>query len=346
LSRPLVVRRVLVTGADTVAGSHLVIALEADSSIEAVVGLGTADAVAPFARARYRKVDPDYPSLARVFEEEEVDTVAHLFVATSSTRRSSRRLHEINVIASMNLLAAAGRPDTSVRHLVMRSSTLVYGSGPRDPAFFAEDAPRPVAPASVLEASFAEAEDLAAQFAAENPATSVAVLRIADVVGVDASNPITRNLSRRFSPCLLGFDPLVQFVDQTDAVRALAHATTQGSRGTFNVAGDGVQPFSEVAATCGTRLVPVPPIKPSMAVAPLVRLGLLEFPPELVGLLRYGRGVKNAKLVQTGFAYRYTSAQAVERFGLSVRDARRAPLSTGPPTDPTAPPDGSPIPPR
>jgi UDP-glucose 4-epimerase len=182
--------------------------------------------------------------------------------------------------------------------------------------------------------------------AAENPTTSVAVLRLADVIGLDASNPITRNLSRRFSPCLLGFDPLVQFVDQTDAVRALAHATAHGLRGIFNVAGDGVQPFSEVAARCGTRLVPVPPVKPATAVAPLARLGLLELPPELVRLLRYGRAVNNAKLVRTGFEYRYTSPQAVERFGLSVRDARRAPLSTVPPTDPAAPPGGSPIPPR
>ena len=51
-------------------------------------------------------------------------------------------MHEINVIGTMNLLAAAGAAGSSVRHIVVKSSTLVYGSAASDPNTFLEDTPR------------------------------------------------------------------------------------------------------------------------------------------------------------------------------------------------------------
>ncbi len=48
-------------------------------------------------------------------------------------------MHEINVIGTMNLLAAAGAAGSSVRHIVVKSSTLVYGSAASDPNTFQED---------------------------------------------------------------------------------------------------------------------------------------------------------------------------------------------------------------
>jgi UDP-glucose 4-epimerase len=55
------------------------------------------------------------------------------------------------------------------------------------------------------------------------------------------------------------------------------------------------------------------------AAAPLVRLGLIEFPPELESLLRYGRGVDTTRIGKTGFSCRYTTAGAVESFIRAVR---------------------------
>ena len=42
-------------------------------------------------------------------------------------------------------------------------------------------------------------------------------------------------------------------------------------------------------------------------------------PPEVLDLLRYGRGVDNRRLKRAGFRYRYTSAGAVERFWQGLR---------------------------
>ena len=78
-------------------------------------------------------------------------------------------------------------------------------------------------------------------------------------------------------------------------------------------------PWSEAAAICGKRRVPVPPILTNLALSPLARFNVVDFPPELLDLLRYGRGVDNRRLKQAGFSYRFTTAGAVESFSRASR---------------------------
>jgi UDP-glucose 4-epimerase len=102
-------------------------------------------------------------------------------------------------------------------------------------------------------------------------------------------------------------------------VRCLEHVTRHRIPGLYNVAGSGRLPWSEVAALCGTRLFPLPPVSTRLAAAPLVRLGLIEFPPELEGLLRYGRGIDTTRITKTGFQCGYTTAGAVDSFIRATR---------------------------
>jgi UDP-glucose 4-epimerase len=55
-----------------------------------------------------------------------------------------------------------------------------------------------------------------------------------------------------------------------------------------------------------------------VAATPLGWLGV-ELSPELLDLMRYGRGMDNRRLKRAGFEYRYTSAGAVENFAAAVR---------------------------
>ena len=197
-------------------------------------------------------------------------------------------MHEINVIGTMNLLAAAGAAGSSVRHIVVKSSTLVYGSAASDPNTFHEDTPRTSPVRNGVERALVEAEGLVRDFSEDNPATRVTVLRFANVLGTHLTTPISRNLSRPLCPSIFGFDPLLQFVEEDDVVRALVHVTRGSIPGLYNVAGDGRLPWSEVASICGTRLVPLSPYSP-LKIRPVARL--FDLPPELADLLRYGRGV-------------------------------------------------------
>ncbi len=312
-------RRVLITGLDSFWGGRMAQALESDPEVEMILGMGTREPTVPLERTEFVKADQTYSILSRIVGATQVDTIVHTFLVVDSTRVSSRALHEINVIGTMNLLAAAGQSGSPVRQVVVKSSTLVYGSASTDPTWFREEMPRTSPARTRVERSLLEVEGFVRDFAEDNPATVVSVLRFANVLGTDIVTPISTNLSRPICPAIAGYDPLLQFVEEDDVVRCLEHVTRQRIPGLYNVAGAGKLPWSEVTAICGTRLLPISPAGTHAAAVPLVRLGLIEFPPELESLLRYGRGVDTTRIGKTGFSCRYTTAGAVENFIRAVR---------------------------
>jgi UDP-glucose 4-epimerase len=313
--------RVLVTGADSFWGGRMIQALENDPSIDVILGIGTHAPSVPFERAEFVRSDQNYSILNRIVKATQVDTILHTFMITNSTTVPRRAMHEINVIGTMNLLAAAGAAGTSVRHIVVKSSTLVYGSAASDPNTFQEDTLRTSPVKNSVERALVEAEGLVRDFSEDNPATKVTVLRFANVLGSHLTTPISRNLARPVCPSMFGFDPLLQFLEEDDVVRALLHVTRGSIPGLYNVAGDGRLPWSEVASICGTRLVPVSPWSP-FKIRPLARL--FDLPAELEDLLRYGRGVETRRFAATGFTYTSTSAGAVRKFIRAVRLRRQS----------------------
>jgi len=312
-------RRVLITGLDTFWGGRMAQALESDPEVDMILGMGTSEPSVPLERAEFVRADQTYSILSRIVRATQVDTIVHTFLVTDSTKAPPRALHEINVIGTMNLLAAAGQPSSSVRQVVVKSSSLVYGSAATDPAWFREETSRTSPARTRVERSLLEVEGFVRDFAEDNPATVVSVIRFANVLGTDIVTPISSNLSRSLCPHVAGYDPLVQFVEEDDVVRCLEHVTRHRIPGLYNVAGSGKLPWTEVAALCGTRLLPLPPVSTRLAAAPLVRLGLIDFPPELEGLLRYGRGIDTTRITKTGFQCGYTTAGTVDNFIRATR---------------------------
>lgn len=312
-------RRVLITGLGTFWGGRVAKALEVDPDVEMIVGVGVEEPTIELERTEYVKADSSYSILARIVKATQVDTILHTFLALDSNRMSSRLLHETNVIGTMNLLAACSAADSPVRTVVVKSSTLVYGSNYQDPAWFTEESSRTRAPRTSVERSLLEVEGYLRDFAVDNPHVNVTLLRFANVLGTEIVTPISKALQMPVVPSIFGFDPLLQFVEENDVVRSIAFVMANEVPGVFNVAGDGKLPWSEVASICGRPVGPLPPFLTVPAVAPLNRLGVVDFPPEMMDLLRYGRGVDNRRLKQAGFAYRYTSAGAVERYAAAVR---------------------------
>jgi UDP-glucose 4-epimerase len=308
----------------------MALALESDPEFEMILGMATKDPTVPLERTDFVHADQTYSIVSRIVRATQPDTIVHTFLVTNSNTTSGRALHEINVIGTMNMLAAAGQAGSPVRQVVVKSSTGVYGASSTDPAWFSEDSVRTSRPGSRVERSLIEVEELVRDFAEDNPSTVVSLLRFANVLGTDIVTPISTNLSHPLCPSIAGFDPLLQFVEEDDVVRALEHVTRLRIPGIYNVAGAGKLPWSEVAALCGTRLLPLPPVGTNIAAAPLVRAKLIEFPPEIQALLRFGRGVDTTRIRETGFAHRYTTAGAVENFIQAVRLRRsvgRAPAS-------------------
>ena len=166
-------RRVLITGLDTFWGGRMAQALESDPDVEMILGMGTREPTVPLERTEFVQADQTYSILSRIVRATQVDTIVHTFLVVDSTRVSSRALHEINVIGTMNLLAAAGQSGSPVRQVVVKSSTLVYGSAATDPTWFREEMPRTSPARTRVERSLLEVEGFVRDFAEDNPATVV-----------------------------------------------------------------------------------------------------------------------------------------------------------------------------
>ena len=311
-------QRVLITGINTFWGSRLAQAIERDPDVETIVGLGTREPTVKLERTEYVRADESYSILARIVKATQVDTIMHTFLIVDSTHMSGRALHEINVIGTMNLLAAAGAPGSSVRHLVVKSSTLVYGAHYTDPYWFREETPRSRLPRTRVERSLVEVEDYLRDFSEDNPHVTVTLLRFSNVLGTDIVTPMAKALQLPVVPSIFGYDPRLQYVEEDDVVRCLEFVMRNQVPGIYNVAGDGLVPWSEIAHICGKRTFPMPPVGTGLAAAPLRRLGV-DLPPELLDLLRWGRGADNRRLKRAGFRYRYTTAGAVESFAEATR---------------------------
>ena len=312
-------RRVLITGISTYWGARLAQALEQNELIEAIIGVDSEDPSRELERTEFVRVGTQHALLRRIVDAAEIDTVVDTRLIVDSTVASTRDAHENNVIGTMNILAACSGPDTTVRKFVFKSSAHYYGTEQDDPAFFTESMRRPHPPKTPIERDIVESTAAVADFADKNPDTSVTLLRFANVLGPDVETSHTKLLSLPAVPMILGFDPRYQFVHEDDVVRALAHVTQFDLPGIFNVGADGILALSEVAGLLGRMYAPVlPPWGTGLALGPLRRLGA-PVPPEMLGQLRYGRGLDNRKIKATGFVYRYTTRETVQSFAEFLR---------------------------
>jgi UDP-glucose 4-epimerase len=312
-------KRILITGVSTYWGGRLAQALEQYPEIEAIIGVDSRDPTREFERTEFVRVGTEHALLRRIVEAAEIDTVVDTRLVVDSITTSAREAHENNVIGTMNILAACGGPGASVRKLVFKSSAHFYGTAQDDPAFFTESMGRPHAPSTPIERDIVEAEAAVADFCEKNPEVTCTVLRCANVLGPDVRTSHTNLFAMPVIPMILGFDPRYQFAHEDDVVGALAHVVLETNDGTYNVAGDGVLAFSEVCGLLGKPYAPIlPPWGTGLAAAALRRVGL-RIPNEMLGQLRYGRGLDNRKLKATGFTYRYTTREAVMRLAEHLR---------------------------
>jgi len=265
--------RVLITRGSSATARRLAELLEGRSGVEAVLTV--------------REDEPE--ALAQIIRGAQVDTVVEMRPRAD---------------------AVAGCESAGVRKLVLKSSAHYYGFERDAPAFLTEATIRRRPPAGALERSVLAAESAAERLAVRNPGCRVAILRFADEIGTgEGSHQVLLRLP--FVPCILGFDPRWQLIHAHDVAGALAHAVLRDLPGVYNVAADGVLSLSEVASLLGKPMLPVlPPLGTGLAVGQLARLGI-PAPVELVGQLRFGRGLDNRRLKASGYLYRYTSRETV-----------------------------------
>jgi nucleoside-diphosphate-sugar epimerase/1-acyl-sn-glycerol-3-phosphate acyltransferase len=315
-------RRILVTGAARSTGRRLVAALAAQRRVARVLAVDDL----PLPEGLPDKVEPiqaslDDPALIEALQSSGVDTLVHLGVSAEPRAMGGRAvMKEHNVLGTMQLLAAAYHaPD--LRRLVLKSTTAVYGSTPSDPAMWTEGMPHE-APYSGFGKDAIEVEDYVRSFDRRRPEVTVTILRLANQVGPTVSNPLTRYFALPACPTVLGFDPRLQFLHESDTERVLERAVLGPAvRGTFNVAGDGVVLLSQAIRIAGRPPLPIP--EPLVSVAAELLRRSLDFSPEQVRFLQFGRVADTtAARERLGFTPKWSSPDAFRDFAASRLGSR------------------------
>jgi UDP-glucose 4-epimerase len=308
-------RVVMVTGVSRYLGGRFTQLLQADPDISRVIGVDVVPPRADLGDAEFVRADIRNPVIGKVIAQAEVDTVVHMAVlATPHDAGGRATMKEINVIGTMQLLAACQKAP-SVRKLVVKSSTAVYGSSPQDPAMFTED----LEPNAMARTGYAkdsvEVEGYVRGFARRRPDVAVTTLRFANFVGPAVQTALTSYFSLPVVPTVLGFDPRLQFVHERDGLEVLWRTTLGDHGGTFNIAGDGVITLSQAVRRAGRPSFPVPQQAGPWVGQALRRMGWADFSSEQVRFLSYGRVVDTSRMRDVlGFEPRYSTRAAFDDF--------------------------------
>jgi UDP-glucose 4-epimerase len=309
-------RVVAVTGASSFIGAETIKRLEEDRRYARVLAIDIRKPSFPLDKTRFYKVDLTLPAadadLSAILTRESVDTVLHAAFLSAPTHAVAWA-HELEDVGTMHVLNAAA--EARVRKLVLSSTTLVYGAAPANPNFIAEDAALRAPEGSPYIQDKVGAERQVARFAAENPGTCVTVLRCAPILGPTVQNFVTRFFARPIAPVLMGRDPLIQLLHEEDAAAAFKLALDGAHPGAFNVAADGVLPYSTVLALMGKLRVPLPHFVASPLLSALWAMQVSDLPPAFLGFLRYlcvADGTRARRVL--GFAPRHDIRSTIHDF--------------------------------
>ena len=307
-------RVVLVTGVARDLGARFARALAADEDV-AVVGVDVTPPRHDLGEAAFVRADIRNPVISKVIAAREVDTVVHMaMVATPGSAGGRSSMKEINVIGTMQLLAACQKA-ASFKKLVVQSSVSVYGASPRDPAKFTEEMSPRVQPRTGFGKDSVEIESYVRGLGRRRPDVVVTTLRLANLMGAGVDSHVTRYLSMPVVPRVMGFDARLQFLHPTDAIEALLLVTRDDVPGTFNVAASDVVTLTQALRKLGRPSVGILQ-QAAPTVAALVRQArLMDFSTDQIDALTYGRGMDTSRFREaTGFVPRYSSLAALEEF--------------------------------
>ena len=289
-------RIVMVTGVSRRIGGCTAELLARDPQIDKVIAVDSVPPSHSLGGAQFVRADIRNPMVGKVLSHEGVDTVLHLGVILTPKQAGGRTSQkEINVIGTMQLLAACQRAD-SLRRLVVKSSSAVYGSSPRDPAMFTEELQARRLPTGGFGKDTAEVENYVRGFARRRPDVEVCTLRMANVVGRGLRTQMSDYFSMPVMPVPLGFDGRMQLLHLDDALGALRAATLSDLSGTVNVAADGLLTVRQAARIAGKPTVPVVPQASGLVQQFTQRIGLRGFEASQMDFLCYGRGMDTTRM--------------------------------------------------
>lgn len=320
-------RRILIAGIASHWGTELALRLERDPRVESVIGIDTAAPGVDLERTEFLEADIRSPLMARLVPSTGADTLVHAGILWyPESDKPARALHDINVIGTLQLLAACER-SPSIERVIVRGSAAIYGCEPAGPSFFTEEMARSFPLRTRFQRDIGELEGYFENFARRHPHLTCCMLRYQPEIGPGLRLPLSRYLSLPAVPTQLGFDPRLQLIHADDATGALLHTTMNPVRGAVNVAPSGSISLSRALRTMGRSQIALPHPLFGPALARLTgALGAGPLYGDGVRLLRYGRGVDNSRMRNDlGYEPKFDATGAIRDLGRASAGMRLAP---------------------
>jgi len=310
---------VLVTGACRFLGGYLTARLVQNPLIDKVIAV---DAIAPskdlqrrMGRAEFVRADIRNPFIAKVIRNGDVDTVVHAAAASYVPRSGGgATLKELNVMGAMQLFAACQKAP-SVRRVVLKSTSEVYGSHPHDPVVHTEDGSSRRPPREGFARDSVDIEGYARGLGRRRPDIAVTILRLANMIGPAMDTALSRYLSGPVVPTVLGHDARLQLLHEQDALGALERATMAATPGTFNIGARGIVMMSQAIRRAGRLSLPVPTF--GVGAVDSVRKATMnsEVNRDQLDYLSYGRVMDTTRMrTELGFEPKWTTLEAFDDF--------------------------------
>lgn len=313
-------RRILVTGAATWTGGHLIRDLEQEPDTE-VLAIDEIESRVDFDSDRF-EFALDRPEFAHFVIDAQPDAVVHMQTVDRAALLGGRRAHDEAVVGAQALFGAVRRCP-SIARVVVKSHVCVYGMGPRNPSVVAEDA--------VIEGTrgryardLRSLEEYTELTATHRTDAIFSVLRFAPIFGANVGNPLSRYLRLPVVPTRLGYDPRLQLISEHDVVRAVVHALNSPIGGAFNIAAPGQLYLSRILRLGHRVSQPLPRRAYDIAVKGMSRADL-HLPGHVKRLVHHGLITDVLRMTEVlGFQPTYNLRQTVLA-GYGVLPTRAAP---------------------
>jgi UDP-glucose 4-epimerase len=310
---------VLVTGACRFLGGYLTARLAQNPLINRVIAV---DAIAPskdmlrrMGRAEFVRADIRNPFIGKVIRNGQVDTVVHAAAASYAPRSGGgAALKELNVMGAMQLFAACQKAP-SVRRVVLKSTSEVYGSSAHDPVMFTEDSSSRRLFRQGFPKDSLDIEGYARGLGRRRTDVAVTILRLANMIGPAMDTTLSRYLAGPLVPTVIGRDARLQLLHEQDALGALERAAMAGRAGTFNVGASGIIMLSQAIRRAGRIPFPIPGVT-LWALDSLRRANRYsEINREQLDYLSYGRVMDTTRMREDlGYQPRWTTAEAFDDY--------------------------------
>jgi UDP-glucose 4-epimerase len=304
---------IAITGSSGLVGKNLISELAGEKSIDKIIAIDKVHPKIKSSKIKFSKIDiidtESIEIVGKLLSDNKCKTLIHCALPNEPSKHIGR-LHELQVIGSMNILLAAEAG--KIRKLLLGSTTEVFGAMPSNPSYLTEKSSlRGNMHSSYLRDKI-DVERQFNDFQMRHPKKIVTILRPCTILGQKLKNSKISYLLQPTVTTALGFDPLMQFVHISDVTRAFLIAVKKDYPGIFNIVGDGVLPLSRALSIENKSNLPIPDVLLQVATRVLWNLNMSHAPAGHVDFLKYqciADGEKARRVM--GFKPTYSSEDAL-----------------------------------